>query len=85
MHIIGFIFDDESFKDSKEIGKSSHASSKKAKDKKVIDMESLTRTIKSMSNELAELKQRTRETNVRRKPLKFNFLQRTNKNNNNSQ
>jgi len=54
--------------------KRSQASLINAKDKEATDLESLTHTIKYLSNELAELKQMSSKTNVSSKPPKFNLL-----------
>lgn len=47
---------DELAKDSKYVGRRSQASVSKAKEKETIDIVILTRTIKTLSNKLAEMK-----------------------------
>lgn len=79
--MIKFIVDNNSSKDSKDIGKMSKAPWNKFKDKEATDIESLTKTIKYLSNELVHLKERTSETIVTNKPPNFNFLRRNNNNN----
>lgn len=73
---IEFIIDIEPSKDSKYMGKRSQPFSSKSKDKEFIDLEILSQTIKSLSNKLKELKQRSCETTVSSKPHKLNFLRR---------
>lgn len=74
---IEVIIDDELIKDSKDIWKRLKASISKAKEKEVINLESLNHTINSLSNELAELKQMSSETFMSSMPPKLNLLRRT--------
>lgn len=74
--MIGVIVDVEPAKYSKDTGKRSQASVSKAKEKETFDLESLTCTFKTLSNDLEELKQRSRETNVSRGPPNFNLFRR---------
>lgn len=48
----------------------------KALEKEAIDLESLTHSIKYLSNELEYLKERSSETTMRNKPPKFNLMRR---------
>ncbi len=77
LHMIRFIADDEPTKDSKGTGKRSQTSVSKAKEKENINIEILTCTIKAISNELEELKQRSSETTMSSKTPKFNMFRRT--------
>lgn len=74
LHAIRVITDDESTKDSKDTGKRPQASMSKAKEKKPNDIESLTHLMKSLTNEMDELKQRTSETTIHAHK-EFNFRQ----------
>lgn len=74
--VIGVIIDDEPSKESKYTGKRSQASIRKAKEKEFSDLKILRHTIKSISNELEKLKQKSSETTISSKPPRFNILRR---------
>lgn len=59
LHTIGVIVDDESTMESKYMGKRFHASVSKVKEKEASDIENLTHLLKSLTTEVAELKQWT--------------------------
>lgn len=68
LHVIGVIIDDEPAKDSKYVGMRSQTTVSKVKEKETSEIETLTRLLKSLTSEVAELKQRTIETIVSSKP-----------------
>jgi len=68
---IGVIAHDKPTKDSKDTGKRSQA-----KEKEEARLKSLTCTIKSLSNALEKLKERSSETTVSSKPPRVNILRK---------
>jgi len=64
LHAIGIITDDDESKDSKETGRKSHPSSSNAKGKDFLDIESLTLTVKALTNEISTLKRSSSETST---------------------
>lgn len=83
LHAIGVITDDNESKYFKEIGRKSQPSSCKAKENDSIDIKSLTRIVKALTNEISELRRRSSEISTSRKPLKaFPFLRNNNNKNN---
>lgn len=71
LHTIGVITDDESTKESKDIEKRSQASVSKAKEKEASGIENLNHLLKSLTSEVVELKQQTREKTVGSMPPKY--------------
>lgn len=68
LHSIGIIIDDESMKDSKDVGRKSRAVVSKVKEKETSEIEILTRLLKSLIIEVVELKEWTSEMEVSSRP-----------------
>jgi len=57
LRAIGFIKDDESMKDSKDVSRKPQATVRKGRDKEATDIETLTHLVKNLATEMSELKQ----------------------------
>jgi len=68
MYTIGVIIDNQPAKDSKYMGKRSQTTVCKVNEKETSEVETLTHLLKSLTIEVAELKQWTTETTVSSKP-----------------
>jgi len=71
VRVIGVIVDDESAKDLKDIGRRSHNTVGKAKEKEASEIDNLKHLIKFLKTEISELKQRTSEIVGNIRPPKF--------------
>lgn len=71
MRANGVIVDDEPAKDSKDTGRRSQTAMSKVKEKETSEIDTLTRLLKSLTTEVAELKQWITKTTVSSIPSNF--------------